>query len=151
MQERYADDGVKLPLCIMTSADTNAGTVKLLEENKYFGMDKEQVTLVQQGDGVPALIDNQASIALDKDDPYKIMTKPHGHGDVHALLYQHNVAKKWVADGIKWITFFQVRNLTYNSMNNRDSLTMSSTRTPTDWHSSHSLLPWESPWNMTSS
>ena len=109
VQERYSDENVKLPLCIMTSADTNAGTVKLLEANDYFGMDKEQVTIVQQGDGVPALSGNNARIALDPSDPYKVLTKPHGHGDVHSLLYKHGVAKKWVSQGIKWITFFQVR------------------------------------------
>lgn len=109
MQDRYAEDDVKLPLCIMTSADTNKGTVKLLEENDYFGMESSQISIVQQGDGVPALMDNQARIALDPNDQYKVMTKPHGHGDVHALLYENDVAKQWVEAGIKWITFFQVR------------------------------------------
>ncbi len=32
--------GVKLPLCIMTSEDTHARTLALLEQNEYFGMDK---------------------------------------------------------------------------------------------------------------
>ena len=29
---------------------------------------------------VPALMDNEARIALDPANPYKIITKPHGHG-----------------------------------------------------------------------
>lgn len=93
----------------MTSADTNAGTVKLLEENDYFGFPREQLTIVQQGDGVPALQDNDARIAL-SDSPSAIQTKPHGHGDIHALLYQNKVAEKWVAAGIEWISFFQDTN-----------------------------------------
>jgi UDP-sugar pyrophosphorylase len=32
----------------MTSDDTHARTQKLLEENRYFGMDKDQVTLIKQ-------------------------------------------------------------------------------------------------------
>ena len=35
-------------------------------------------------------------------------TKPHGHGDVHALLHSSGLAKKWQAEGFKWVCFFQV-------------------------------------------
>ena len=45
-QSRYATPGTKLPLCIMTSGDTNAKTVALLSKNNYFGMDKDQITIV---------------------------------------------------------------------------------------------------------
>jgi UDP-sugar pyrophosphorylase len=107
-QGKYAQKGFKLPLCIMTSSDTYEGTIKLLEDNEYFGMEKDQITIVQQGDGVPALMNNDASIAMES--PYKVMTKPHGHGDIHALMYNHNIAKDWVKNGIKWITFFQDNN-----------------------------------------
>jgi len=69
-----------LPLCIMTSRDTNDRTVALLKKNDYFGLKKSQITIVQQGDGVPALMDNDAKIALHPGHEYRIMTKPHGHG-----------------------------------------------------------------------
>lgn len=108
IQAKYSSD-IKLPLCIMVSNDTNSGTVKLLEENNYFGMDKDQVTLVQQGDGVPALIDNNATIAM-KSDPYSIQAKPHGHGDIHALLHSHGVAKSWCEMGLEWMIFCQDTN-----------------------------------------
>lgn len=36
-----------VPLCIMTSDDTHARTVKILEENSYFGLQKEHVDLVK--------------------------------------------------------------------------------------------------------
>lgn len=107
LQSKFAGSR-KLPLCIMTSNDTNANTVKLLEENNYFGMSKDQLVIVQQGDGVPALLDNDATISLESN--FKVATKPHGHGDIHALIYSKNVAKEWVAQGIKWITFFQDTN-----------------------------------------
>lgn len=109
-QAKFAKRNLKLPLCIMTSNDTNAKTVKLLEENNYFGMDKEQITIVQQGQGVPALINNEAHLALDTNDRYKLQAKPHGHGDIHALLHSENVAKKWLNNGISWVVFFQDTN-----------------------------------------
>lgn len=36
-----------VPLCIMVSDDTHDRTVKLLEENNYFNLDKAHVTLVK--------------------------------------------------------------------------------------------------------
>jgi UDP-sugar pyrophosphorylase len=110
VQKNYAPKGKKLPLCIMTSGDTNERTVKLLEKHKYFGMDKDQITIVIQGKGVPALLDNHAKIATDPDSPTSILTKPHGHGDIHALLYSNSVAKKWLADGVEWLVLFQDTN-----------------------------------------
>lgn len=111
IQKKYAPRGRKLPLCIMTSEDTNERTVELLQKHGYFGMDRNQVTIVQQGQGVPALLDNDARMAAEsKDKWYKIQTKPHGHGDIHHLLHAHGVAKKWKAAGVKWLTLFQDTN-----------------------------------------
>ncbi len=94
----------------MTSGDTNDRTVALLGKNDYFGMDTDQITIVQQGQGVPALSDNDAHIALDEEDPYDIQMKPHGHGDIHALLHSHGVVKSWLEQGMKWTVFFQDTN-----------------------------------------
>mmetsp|Transcript_3135 Transcript_3135/g.4413 ORF Transcript_3135/g.4413 Transcript_3135/m.4413 type:complete len:455 (+) Transcript_3135:98-1462(+) len=110
IQSRYANPNVKLPLCIMVSNDTSSGTLKILKENNNFGMDDSQITIVQQGDGVPALMDNDATIALDPSNPYKVQAKPHGHGDIHALLYSNGVAKDWAKNGIDWLLFFQDTN-----------------------------------------
>jgi len=109
-QSKFSKPNQKLPLCIMTSNDTNAKTVKLLEEKNYFGMDKEQITIVQQGQGVPALTDNDAHLALDTNDRYKLQAKPHGHGDIHALLHSENVAHTWLKNGVSWVVFFQDTN-----------------------------------------
>ena len=109
LERKYAN-GKDLPLCIMTSNDTNDRTIQLLEKNDYFGMKKEQITIVQQGQGVPALTDNDAAIAVDPDEPYQVLTKPHGHGDIHELLYRHRVAKDWIDQGIKWLILFQDTN-----------------------------------------
>ena len=65
----------------------------LLEKNKDFGMDKDQITIVKQ-EKVPAMINNSAHFALVKD-KLEIDTKPHGHGDVHTLIHTHGLDKKW--------------------------------------------------------
>lgn len=110
VQKKFGN-GIKLPLCIMTSGDTNAKTIALLQKHNYFGMDQNQVTIVQQGQGVPALLDNSARIAMESPDKwFKIQTKPHGHGDIHHLLHEHGVAKKWQAADIQWLTLFQDTN-----------------------------------------
>uniref|UniRef100_A0A8I6YFL9 Uncharacterized protein n=1 Tax=Hordeum vulgare subsp. vulgare TaxID=112509 RepID=A0A8I6YFL9_HORVV len=74
----------------MTSDDTNALTIKLLETNSYFGMEPLQ-------EKVACLADNDSRLALDPNDKYKIQTKPHGHGDVHSLLYSSGLLKQWYA------------------------------------------------------
>ncbi|KAI8109878.1 hypothetical protein M9434_001157 [Picochlorum sp. BPE23] len=99
--------GRKLPLAIMTSGDTHDRTVALLEEEEYFGMDKDQVILMKQ-EKVACLSDGNARIAMEDD--CTIQTKPHGHGDVHMLLHSLGIAKKWQQDGFKWLCFFQDTN-----------------------------------------
>eukprot|EP00947_MAST-08B_sp_MAST-8B-sp1_P000653 g653.t1 len=100
---------LELPLCIMTSGDTHAKTVDLIERNGRFGMSESQLTIVKQ-EKVPALVDNAARFATDGDDPFSISTKPHGHGDVHILLHSSGTAGRWAAEGRKWIVFFQDTN-----------------------------------------
>jgi UDP-sugar pyrophosphorylase len=48
------------------------------------------------------MIDNSAKIAVDLD-TFKVSTKPHGHGDVHNLLFDSGVAKKWLDMGKMWM------------------------------------------------
>ncbi|KAK4276699.1 hypothetical protein QN277_014818 [Acacia crassicarpa] len=100
---------VKIPFVIMTSDDTHERTLKLLESNSYFGMQPTQVTLLKQ-EKVACLDDNDARLAVDSKNKYRIQTKPHGHGDVHALLYSSGILKLWRDAGLKWVLFFQDTN-----------------------------------------
>ncbi|OIW14508.1 hypothetical protein TanjilG_12101 [Lupinus angustifolius] len=99
----------RIPLAIMTSDDTHGRTLELLELNSYFGMQPTQVTLLKQ-EKVACLDDNDARLALDPQSKYKIQTKPHGHGDVHSLLYSSGLLKAWYDAGLKWVLFFQDTN-----------------------------------------
>lgn len=99
----------KVPLAVMTSDDTHTLTEKLLKDNNYFGASPDQIRLVKQ-EKVAALIDNEAHIAVDEKDPYNLVTKPHGHGDVHTLLHSSGIAEEWVSEGRKHVIFFQDTN-----------------------------------------
>ena len=98
-----------IPLCIMTSDDTHKKTVELLEKNNNFGLKKEQITIVKQ-EKCPALIDNECHLALIKD-KLMIETKPHGHGDIHYLLYKEGKVKDWISQGKKYLVLFQDTNI----------------------------------------
>lgn len=106
--DNIADSGLPyIPLAIMVSDDTASKTLELLEARNYFGLEKEQVTIMKQ-EKVAALIGNDAHICLAK--PYEIDAKPHGHGDVHALMHSTGTAQKWLKGGVRWIVFFQDTN-----------------------------------------
>ncbi|KAL8198015.1 hypothetical protein R6Q57_029934 [Mikania cordata] len=99
----------EVPFVIMTSDDTHARTLQLLESNSYFGMKPAQVMLLKQ-EKVACLADNDASLAVDPKNKYRIQTKPHGHGDVHSLLYSSGLLKEWKDAGLRWVLFFQDTN-----------------------------------------
>ncbi|KAM7279842.1 hypothetical protein ACFE04_006976 [Oxalis oulophora] len=99
----------EIPFVIMTSDDTHSRTIELLESNSYFGMQPGQVKLLKQ-EKVACLDDNDARLAVDPHNKYIIQTKPHGHGDVHSLLYSSGLLNEWQDAGLKWVLFFQDTN-----------------------------------------
>ena len=99
---------VRLPLAVMTSDETHAPTRALLEEHRYFGLSASQVTLVKQH-GVAALRDASGAIALADGSRYRVATKPHGHGDVHAIIHSSGLGRRWEREGVGWLFFLQVR------------------------------------------
>jgi UDP-sugar pyrophosphorylase len=99
----------ELPLAIMTSDDTHARTEALLAAHANFGMAEGQVTLLKQ-EKVACLADADARLAADPADAYRLLTKPHGHGDVHLLLHTSGLAARWAAAGRAWVAFFQDTN-----------------------------------------
>lgn len=107
IQQKYAPAGMKVPLAIMVSGETDSKTLQLLESNNYFGMDRDQVTIMKQ-EKVAAIISTDGKLA--KSSTYAIDSKPHGHGDVHYLMHSTGTAKRWRDSGIKWCVFFQDTN-----------------------------------------
>ena len=52
-------------------------------------------------DNLPVL--GVSHIAIDPNDKYQVISKPHGHGDVHFLMYKEGLAKQWLLEGKKWV------------------------------------------------
>ena len=105
-----------IPLVIMTSGDTDPLTRQLLQDKNYFGMADGQIQIVMQ-DKVAALKDGNAGLALEDDDRWMIQTKPHGHGDVHHLLFREGMVDQWEKEGKKYVVFLQDTNaLVINSV-----------------------------------
>ena len=55
-----------IPFCIMTSEDTNEGTIAFLKEHSNFGMKENQISIIKQ-EKVPAILDNECHLALRED------------------------------------------------------------------------------------
>ena len=110
MTRRAGPGAPQVPLVIMTSEDTHAKTLALLEANGYFGMSRESLHFITQSN-VPAIQDNHARFALDKADRFTLQTKPHGHGDVHTLLHTSGLLPKLRANGCTHLVFFQDTNV----------------------------------------
>lgn len=99
---------IKIPLVIMTSDDTDPLTRKLLSDNDNFGLDADQIRIIKQ-DKVAALINSDAALSMAS--RYVIETKPHGHGDVHHLLYKSGIVDDWSDGGtVKHVIFLQDTN-----------------------------------------
>lgn len=96
-----------VPFIIMVSQDTGPKTIESLEANNYFGLQKDQVYILQQ-ELVPAIADNDGALALK--DKYELILKPHGHGDIHMLLHTSGVAAKLQGEGIEYFMFIQDTN-----------------------------------------
>ena len=96
-------------LAIMTSAATHARTAALLRAHGCFGLDPARVHLLQQG-AVACVADAAAHLARVPGDAFAVETKPHGHGDVHALLHASGLLTAWRAAGKRYVCLFQDTN-----------------------------------------
>ncbi|MBC8206407.1 MAG: UTP--glucose-1-phosphate uridylyltransferase [Kiritimatiellales bacterium] len=96
-----------VPFIIMVSEDTDSKTRAALETNNYFGLKKEQIHILKQ-ELVPAIADNDGHLALKE--KYKLVLKPHGHGDVHLLLHTSGLAARLEQQGIEHLVFIQDTN-----------------------------------------
>ncbi|AYU77890.1 USP / UDP-sugar pyrophosphorylase [Leishmania donovani] len=114
--------GKEVPFVIMTSDDTHDRTLQLLRELQ---LDVPNLHVLKQGQ-VFCFADSAAHLALD--DTGKLLRKPHGHGDVHSLIYNATVKRDvvpnsgdgtataqplvndWLAAGYESIVFIQDTN-----------------------------------------
>ncbi|ORC87736.1 UDP-sugar pyrophosphorylase [Trypanosoma theileri] len=102
--------GKDAPFVIMTSDDTHERTKTLLQELNH-GMNN--IHLLKQ-EMVFCFGDTAAHLAMENG---KLLRKPHGHGDVHSLLYQatnpnsgKRLVDQWMEEGYEYIVFMQDTN-----------------------------------------
>ena len=109
------DPSFTLPFAIMTSDDTHDAILQLLNDECRVQQDQilgglTDITVLKQ-EKVPCFSNPKADIALNPDDAFDIVTKPHGHGDLHSLLHKSGLVERWLARGIRWIVVFQDTNI----------------------------------------
>jgi UDP-N-acetylglucosamine/UDP-N-acetylgalactosamine diphosphorylase len=98
--------GAKIPFYVMTSEANNEATVRVFEENDYFGLDPEDVFFFVQGMW-PAM-DAEGKVILDS--PGHVFMSPDGHGGLLAALKRSGALADMKKRGIESVFFFQVDN-----------------------------------------
>ena len=106
LKEANKKYGKTIPWYIMTSKENNAQTKDFLEKHKYFGYDKNYVTLFIQGE-LP-LLDVNGKFLISKD--MKIKEASDGNGGTYASLRASGALADMKERGIKWIFIGGVDN-----------------------------------------
>lgn len=104
VRQRYGRD---VPLAIMTSAATDAGTREFLAKHGHCGLDPGLVLVFQQAE-LPAL--DAASGDLLLDGPGRLATAPDGHGGMLVALRKCGGLEWFAGHGVEHVATFQVDN-----------------------------------------
>ena len=99
--------GRPVPLLIMTSPATHADTTQYFEENRYFGLDPDDVFFFEQGT-MPAVEIDTGKLLLEP--PGVLFTSPNGHGGTLTALSESGVLEEIVRRGVRHVFYFQVDN-----------------------------------------
>ena len=106
-KEKY---GVTIPWYVMTSRDNYDETVWFLENNNFFGYEKDKVKFFKQGE-LP-LIDIQGRVILDED--AKIKEAADGNGGIYEALAKSGLLEELKQNQINWIFISGIDNILSN-------------------------------------
>ena len=100
------------PLFIMTSNQNDSDVRKFFNENKNFGIKKENIFFFPQGQ--ICALDNKGKILLEK--PNKIFQAPDGNGGCLLALKKHGIIDECIKRGIEYINIMAIDNPLYKLM-----------------------------------
>jgi UDP-N-acetylglucosamine/UDP-N-acetylgalactosamine diphosphorylase len=103
-RERRA--GRPIPYYVMTSSATHEATRRYFQEQRYFGLDPDDVSFFQQG-SLPA-VDGESRILLAE--KWRISTSPDGHGGLLHALRRGGLLEVMADRGIEYLYYHQVDN-----------------------------------------
>ncbi|MBU0478244.1 UDPGP type 1 family protein [bacterium] len=106
-QQKY---NVQLMWYIMTSKLLHEQTIEFFEDNKYFGMHKDQVRFFSQR-MLPAIDKDGRFLMSSK---YEVFKSPNGHGGALLALRESGAIDEMLETGIEYISYFQIDNLIVN-------------------------------------
>lgn len=99
--------GTRLPVYLMTSRATHAEIRAFLEEQGYFGHDRDDVLLVCQG-SMPAVDAHTGRLLLAA--PDRLALSPDGHGGMVQALNRSGAFGDMRRRGVRWLFTMQVDN-----------------------------------------
>ncbi|CRH01656.1 UDP-N-acetylglucosamine pyrophosphorylase, putative [Plasmodium relictum] len=105
--QKKNNEKVSIHIYIMTSNYTHDKIVKYLEENKFFGLRKENVLIFKQCDNYSTDFDYNIILSS----PNKLLANPAGNGDVFRAIYKNGIIEDMVNKNIKYIQIVSIDNV----------------------------------------
>lgn len=103
---KHGKEGVVVPWYVMTSGPTRAPTQKFFEEHNYFGLQKDNVFIFEQG--VLPCLSNEGKILLDSKS--KVAVAPDGNGGLYNAMLLGGVITDMRKRGIEHVHAYCVDN-----------------------------------------